>query len=86
VSAAIARSRVRRSHGGSVNAITPDVVQVRVAQGKGINMLEYQDKVVQDVAACTCDRCQRRMTPDDYEWQEELSVSCPAHTSGQLLL
>lgn len=38
-------------------------------------MLEYQDKVVQDVAACTCDRCQRRMTPDDPEWQENLSVS-----------
>ncbi|WP_321871964.1 hypothetical protein [Paraburkholderia tropica] len=39
-------------------------------------MLEYQDKVVQDVAACTCDRCQRRMTPDDlFEWQEKLSVS-----------
>jgi hypothetical protein len=38
-------------------------------------MLEYQDKVVQDVAACTCDRCQRRLTPDDYEWWEKLSVS-----------
>lgn len=41
-------------------------------------MLEYQDKVVQDVAACTCDRCQRRMTPGDddlWEWGEKLSVS-----------
>jgi len=38
-------------------------------------MLEYQDKVVQTVSACTCDRCQRRMTPDDYEWHEKLSVS-----------
>ncbi|WP_267939616.1 hypothetical protein [Paraburkholderia flagellata] len=38
-------------------------------------MFEYQDKVVQDIAACTCDRCQRRMTPDDFEWQEKLSVS-----------
>ncbi|WP_321931433.1 hypothetical protein [Paraburkholderia guartelaensis] len=38
-------------------------------------MFEYQAKVVQDVAACTCDRCHRRMTPVDFEWQEKLSVS-----------
>ena len=38
-------------------------------------MFEYQDKVVQDVAACTCDRCQRRMMTDDFEWQEKCSVS-----------
>jgi hypothetical protein len=40
-------------------------------------MLEYQDKVVQDVAACTCDRCQRRMTPDDPDsgFQEKLSIA-----------
>jgi hypothetical protein len=38
-------------------------------------MLEYQDKVVQDVAACTCDRCHRRMTPDDPGWHERLSVA-----------
>jgi len=39
-------------------------------------MLEYHDKVVQDVAACTCDRCQRRMTPEDHpDWEEKLSVA-----------
>ncbi|SOE92922.1 hypothetical protein SAMN05414139_05683 [Burkholderia sp. D7] len=27
-------------------------------------MIEYRGKVVQEVAACTCDRCGRRMTPD----------------------
>jgi hypothetical protein len=39
-------------------------------------MLEYQDKTVQEVAACPCDRCQRRMTPDDtpWEWAEKLSI------------
>jgi len=38
-------------------------------------MLECQDKVIQDVAACTCDRCLRRMTPDDPGWHERLSVA-----------
>lgn len=39
-------------------------------------MLEYQDKTVQEVAACTCDRCQRRMTPDDdFNWHEKLSIA-----------
>lgn len=40
-------------------------------------MLEYQDRVVQEVAACTCDRCQRRMTPEvgDFEWHERLSIA-----------
>ena len=40
-------------------------------------MLEYQDKVIQEVVACTCDRCQRRMTADDgeFEWQERLSIA-----------
>jgi len=38
-------------------------------------MLEYQDKTVQEVAACTCDRCQRRMTRDDLDWHEKLSVA-----------
>ena len=39
-------------------------------------MLEYQDKVVQEVAACTCDRCQKRMTRDDYDsgWHERVSL------------
>lgn len=39
-------------------------------------MLEYQEKTVQEVAACTCDRCQRRMTPeDDVDWYEKLSIA-----------
>lgn len=38
-------------------------------------MLEYQNKTVQEVAACTCDRCQRRMTRDDPDWHEKLSVA-----------
>jgi hypothetical protein len=38
-------------------------------------MLEYQDRTVREVAACTCDRCQRRMTPDDYDWHEKLSIA-----------
>lgn len=38
-------------------------------------MLEYQDKVVQEVAACTCDRCHRRMAFGDPDWFEKLSVS-----------
>jgi len=37
-------------------------------------MREYQHRIVQEVAACTCDRCRRRLTPDDPgEWQERLS-------------
>lgn len=38
-------------------------------------MLEYQDKVAQEIAACTCDRCSRRLTPDDDDWHEKLSVA-----------
>lgn len=40
-------------------------------------MLEYQDKVIQEAVACTCDRCHRRVTADgnDFEWQERLSVA-----------
>ncbi|WP_176059971.1 hypothetical protein [Paraburkholderia sp. BCC1876] len=38
-------------------------------------MLEYQDRTVQEVAACTCDRCQRHMTPDDPDWHEKLSIA-----------
>jgi hypothetical protein len=42
-----------------------------------ITMLEYQDKVIQDVAACACDRCQKRMTPDNHDsgGQERVSLS-----------
>lgn len=38
-------------------------------------MREYQPRTrtVQELAACTCDRCKRRLTPDDGEWQERLS-------------
>ncbi|MFP3588591.1 hypothetical protein SCB29_33915 [Paraburkholderia sp. SIMBA_055] len=40
-------------------------------------MLEYQDKVIQEVAACTCDRCNKRMTRDDHDsgWHEHVSLS-----------
>ncbi|WP_233874416.1 hypothetical protein [Paraburkholderia adhaesiva] len=39
-------------------------------------MREFHNKTVQEVAACTCDRCGRRMTPDghDGEWDEMVSV------------
>jgi hypothetical protein len=42
-------------------------------------MLEYGDKVVRDVAACTCDRCGQRLTPNDDDWHEKLSI---AYTAG----
>lgn len=38
-------------------------------------MLEYQDRVVLEVAACICDRCKRRMTPDDLDWYERVSLN-----------
>ncbi|MGF6963941.1 hypothetical protein OKW43_000946 [Paraburkholderia sp. WC7.3g] len=39
-------------------------------------MREYRDRTVQEVAACTCDRCGRRMTPvdDQWEWYEKMSL------------
>jgi len=39
-------------------------------------MREYRNRTVQEVAACTCDRCGRRMTPDDdqWEWYERVSL------------
>jgi hypothetical protein len=37
-------------------------------------MREYREKTVQEVAACTCDRCGRCMTPEDDEWCERLSL------------
>lgn len=37
-------------------------------------MREYQSQTVRAVATCTCDRCRRRLTPDEDEWQERLSV------------
>ncbi|WP_247308919.1 hypothetical protein [Ralstonia pseudosolanacearum] len=36
-------------------------------------MREYQPRTVQALAACICDRCKHRLTPDDGEWQERLS-------------
>jgi hypothetical protein len=53
------------------------LICIRGAQGKGINMLEYRKKVVQDVATCICDRCQRCMTPDnpDSGFPEKLSIA-----------
>jgi hypothetical protein len=39
-------------------------------------MREYQNKLVQEMATCTCDRCGRRMTPDGdpLEWYEKVSL------------
>lgn len=37
-------------------------------------MREYRDKTVQELAACTCDRCGRHMTPMDHEWYERVSL------------
>ncbi|MET2529923.1 hypothetical protein [Ralstonia pseudosolanacearum] len=43
-------------------------------------MREYKRRTIQEVAACTCDRCKRRLTPDEPgEWQERLSVE---HSCG----
>lgn len=37
-------------------------------------MREYRSRTVQELAACICDRCQRRLTSDEPgEWQERLS-------------
>ncbi len=38
-------------------------------------MREYKARTVQELAACTCDRCQRRLTRDDPgEWQERWAI------------
>lgn len=38
-------------------------------------MREYHSVTARVLAACTCDRCQRRLTPDESgEWQERLSI------------
>jgi len=43
-------------------------------------MREYQSRTIQELAACTCDRCQRRLTPEEPgEWQERLSFD---HSCG----
>lgn len=37
-------------------------------------MREYRPRTVQELAACICDRCRRRLTPaEPGEWQERLS-------------
>jgi hypothetical protein len=40
-------------------------------------MLVFRNQTVVEVAACICDRCQRRMSPEDdsVEWHERLSIS-----------
>ncbi|MGF6636518.1 antitoxin Xre/MbcA/ParS toxin-binding domain-containing protein [Paraburkholderia sp. MM6662-R1] len=40
-------------------------------------MLEYREKAILEVAACTCDRCGRRMSPEDGdgEWHERASLA-----------
>ena len=41
---------------------------------------KYQPLTVQELASCTCDRCLRRLTPDEPgEWQERLSID---HSCG----
>ncbi|MFP3891185.1 MAG: hypothetical protein ACLFVM_12930 [Ralstonia sp.] len=41
---------------------------------------EYQPLIAQELVACTCDRCQRRLTSDEPgEWQERLSFD---HSCG----
>jgi len=43
-------------------------------------MREYRPLIVQELAACTCDRCQRRLIADEPgEWQERLSLD---HSCG----
>ncbi|MCT7310195.1 hypothetical protein N5J06_04515 [Ralstonia sp. CHL-2022] len=38
-------------------------------------MREYRPATVLELVACTCDRCQRRLTADEPgEWQERLSL------------
>lgn len=38
-------------------------------------MRQYQSRMVTVLAACTCDRCGRRMSRDEPdEWQERLSI------------
>ncbi|MFM0528914.1 hypothetical protein PQR11_28490 [Paraburkholderia strydomiana] len=40
-------------------------------------MLEFRERLVPEVSACTCDRCGRRMTPGDpdSEWHERVSIA-----------
>lgn len=43
-------------------------------------MREYRPQTVQELVVCTCDRCKRRLTPDEPgEWQERLSFD---HSCG----
>ena len=45
-------------------------------------MLEYTTKTITVIAACTCNRCQRRLTPGDLDWHERLSISYQAGYSS----
>jgi len=40
-------------------------------------MLEYREKTIREVSACTCDRCGRRMSREDSdgEWYERVSLA-----------
>lgn len=38
-------------------------------------MLEYTTQTTLKISACICDRCQRRLTPEDMDWHEGLSLS-----------
>ncbi|HKR40310.1 MAG TPA: MbcA/ParS/Xre antitoxin family protein [Paraburkholderia sp.] len=40
-------------------------------------MLEFREKTIREVSACTCDRCGRRMSPEDSdgEWHERVSLA-----------
>lgn len=43
-------------------------------------MREYRPRTIQELAVCTCDRCQRRLIPGEPgEWQERLSFE---HSCG----
>ena len=45
-------------------------------------MIEYTTRTISVISACICNRCQRRLTPDDLDWQERLSVSYKAGYSS----
>lgn len=54
-------------------------VRIRTPQLE-VAMREYRARTIQVLAASTCDRCHRRLTPDDPgEWQERLSLD---HSCG----
>lgn len=58
---------------GKVTARRQETVSFPLSPTPSSAMREYQPRTVQELAACTCDRCKLRLTPDDDEWQERLS-------------